>query len=160
VSRIVLGRDHPTLMVMMWSDGTHLDSAGRNKAQVVMAAWGKGGSCAAVGSMAPYDTSVSFMHLRLSCREPFSGTSANSKMLQTHCTTSKPTPNTRYVAAIVRHTPYNNNTHCHLPQASTKIQSLPDASINFGDAACCPAWHGAGCETAASCEPQVSAGMT
>jgi hypothetical protein len=66
----------------MWSDGTHLDSAGR-KAQVVMAAWGKGGSCAAVGSMTPYDTSVCFMHLRLSCREPFSGISEQHKVANT-----------------------------------------------------------------------------
>jgi len=123
VSRIVLGWDHPILMLMMWSDGTHLDSAGRNKAQIVMAAWGTGGCCAAIGSMTPYDMSVGFMHLRLSCREPFSKRSANSKRLQTHCTTSKPTPNTRYVAVLVRHTPCNNNTHCHMPQASTKIQS-------------------------------------
>ena len=99
----------------MWSDGTHLDSAGRNKAQAVMTAWGKGGYYAAVGFMTPYDMSVSFKHLRLSFPEPFSGTPAKGKRLQTPCNTIKLTPNARYVAAIVRHNPYNNDTHCHLP---------------------------------------------
>ena len=36
-----LGWEHSILMLLLWSDGTQLDAAGRSKAQSVMAAWGK-----------------------------------------------------------------------------------------------------------------------
>ena len=35
------GWDRPILMLMLWTDGTHLDAAGRHKVEVVMACWGK-----------------------------------------------------------------------------------------------------------------------
>ena len=35
------GWDRPILMLMLWSDGTHLDAARRHKVEVVMACWGK-----------------------------------------------------------------------------------------------------------------------
>ena len=72
--------------------------------------------------MTPDDTSVGFMHLRLSCREPFSGASAKQQKVANTLHYFQTYAQYQVCSCNCLLQPYNNCSHCYLPQARPKIE--------------------------------------